>query len=114
MTRVEPEIDRIVDRYYYETVGPYWPERARLVEDGYASMPFPFKEFSPPEFTIQLDWNLDDILGYLRSWSPTRRFIERNGYDPVDLVAGPLADAWGNGDKERTITWPLHVRIGRV
>jgi len=113
LTRVVPEVDSITHQFYYEIVGPYWPERAKLVEDGYASLPFPFREFTPPQFSIQLDWSRDDMMGYLRSWSPTRIFMEKNGYDPVDLVAGPLTAVWP-AEERKIVTWPLHMRIGRL
>ena len=58
----------------------------RLVDDGYASLPFPFDELKAPDFTIELRWSLADLLGYLRTWSPTHRFIEMHGRDPVGIV----------------------------
>lgn len=112
LTRITPEIDRITDRFYYETVGPYWPEERKLVDDGYVSLPFPFDEMQAPPISIELTWSLDDLLGYFRTWSPTRRFIEQNGRDPVDDIAGELASAWGDED-ERRAHLPISMRIGR-
>jgi hypothetical protein len=34
--------------------------------------------------------------------------------DPLDLIRGGLATAWGDPDKTREVTWPLHLRVGRV
>ena len=48
----------------------------------YKTIAFPFEEFEAPPFSIELDWNLNDLLGYLRTWSPLRRYIEANGSDP--------------------------------
>ena len=38
-----PEVDAIILRYYRETLGPYWAWERRLVEEGYASVAFPFE-----------------------------------------------------------------------
>lgn len=46
--RVEGAVDREVQRFYYETIGPYWPAERRHVEEGYRSLPFPFQEVSLP------------------------------------------------------------------
>lgn len=112
LCRISPEIDRITDNFYYEKVGPYWPKERKLVDDGYVSLPFPFDEIQPPPMSIELSWTLDDLLGYFRTWSPTRRFIEQNGRDPVDDIEGELAAAWGDV-KEGRVVWPISMRIGR-
>jgi SAM-dependent methyltransferase len=112
LTRVSPEVDSVIDRYYYETVGPYWPRERRLVDDGYASLPFPFDEVPAPELEIRLTWTLVDMLAYLRTWSPTRLYIKANGVDPVSLVEPELAAAWGRHGAPRTVTWPIKMRAG--
>jgi len=114
LCRIGPELDLIIDRFYFETVGPYWPQERKLVDDAYATILFPFAELQSPTFSIALHWTLDDLLGYLRTWSPTRRFIERNGFDPVALIEDELASAWGNPKRERTVVWPIHMRVGTL
>jgi SAM-dependent methyltransferase len=114
LCRISPQLDPIVDRFYFETVGPYWPEERKLVDDMYRAIPFPFDEIQPPAFSIELGWTLDDMLGYLRTWSPTRLFIERNGLDPVSLIEGELGSAWGDLEQERAVIWPVHMRVGTL
>jgi SAM-dependent methyltransferase len=114
LCRISPRLDPIVDRFYFETVGPYWPSERRLVDDGYASLPFPFDELKAPHFTMELRWSLADLLGYLRTWSPTRRFIEIHGRDPVDDIEGQIVAAWGDAGEQKPVRWPLHMRVGRA
>ena len=45
LLRIEPAIDAIVDRYYHEVVGPFWPPERKLVEN-FGDLPFPFHESS--------------------------------------------------------------------
>ena len=42
LLHVEPAIDEVVNRYYYEVVGPFWPPERKLVEQ-FADLPFPFQ-----------------------------------------------------------------------
>jgi SAM-dependent methyltransferase len=109
---IEPAIDEVVNRYYYEVVGPLWPPERKLVEQ-FAGLRFPFPEIDPPKFGMTAHWNLDHLLGYLRTWSSTQRFIAAKGSDPVEQIIDDLNRAWGDTRQTRRVVWPLIVRIGR-
>ncbi len=112
LCRISPEVDAIVDDFYYNVVGPYWPRERALVDDGYRSLHFPFNEIEPPDFTIELEWSLADLFGYLGTWSPVRRFIEANGHDPIDKIAPSLTAAWGDTTARKAVHWPIKMRVG--
>jgi hypothetical protein len=57
-------------------------------------------------------WNLEHLVGYLRSWSATQRFIAANERDPVDEIADELRGAWGDTERTRRVIWPLTLRVG--
>ena len=111
LLRVEPVIDEVVNRYYYEVVGPFWPAERKLVEQ-FADLPFPFREIGPPKFEMTAQWNLDHLLGYLQTWSSTQRFIAAKGTDPFEQIIDELRTAWGDSQQTRNVTWPLVLRIG--
>ncbi|MBS4099045.1 MAG: class I SAM-dependent methyltransferase [Sulfuricella sp.] len=108
-----PDIDRAAQRFYAETVGPYWPPERRLVEEGYRSLPFPFEELVPPEFAMHAEWSLPQLLGYFASWSATARCIAATGRDPVADIAEELLPLWGDPAFARNVHWPLAMRVGR-
>jgi hypothetical protein len=107
---VDPVVDAVVDDFYRNVVGPYWPRERRHVEEHYASLPFPFDEIAPPRLALETDWSLDTALGYLRSWSAVQRYTAARGRTPMELMAPALAEAWGPG--RRRLGWPIHLRIG--
>ena len=112
LLHIEKPIDEVVNRYYYEVVGPFWPPERRLVEQ-FADLPFPFQEIDPPKFEMTADWNLDHLLGYLGTWSSTQRFIAAKGSDPLEQIFDALSRSWGEPGQTRTISWPIVIRIGR-
>lgn len=112
--RVEAKIDEIINQFYSEIVGPFWPPERKLIETNYQSIPFPFEAISFPQFEMQATWTLDHLLGYLKSWSAVQRYRDQKGIDPVDLIRNDLAKAWGEHDPARKIIWPLFVRVGCV
>jgi SAM-dependent methyltransferase len=111
LLRIEPAIDEIVNRYYHEVVGPFWPPERKLVEQ-FAVLPFRFSEIDAPEFEMAAQWNLEHLVGYLRSWSATQRFIAANQRDSLDEIADELRAAWGDTKQTRRVIWPLILRVG--
>jgi len=106
------QLQALLDRFYWQTVGPYWPAERRHVENGYAELAFPFAELTVPPFAMSLDWTLDDLAGYLRSWSATSRYRELVGVDPVAALVEALTPLWGEGS--RRVSWPLSLKVGRL
>ena len=105
-------IQVLFDRFYYETVGSCWPPERRHVENGYVDLAFPFHELVPPVCAMAVDWDLDDLCGYLRSWSATSRYRDQYGSDPVVSLAAELAPHWGRGCQR--VVWPLSIKAGRI
>jgi SAM-dependent methyltransferase len=112
LLEIEPEIDAKINVFYYETVGPYWPPERRLLEDGYKSLAFPFRELSPPQIRLEADWNLTELAGYLRTWSATKQFIKARGFDPVTNLTNELRAVWNTPEKSKHVRWPLSMRVG--
>lgn len=110
---VAPDIDAIIDRYYVEIVGPFWPPERIFVESGYRTLPFPFARVPLPAFDMQAEWTAEELLAYLGTWSATKRFEAHHGRDPRDEIAEPLVNAWGSRHLRRRMEWPLSFLAGR-
>jgi SAM-dependent methyltransferase len=109
---ITPKIDQVVNhRYYDKVVGPFWPPERELVEK-FDGLHFLFPEIKTPSFEMTARWNLEHLVGYLRSWSATQRFIAANQRDPLDEIADDLRAAWGDTKRKRHVVWPLTLRIG--
>lgn len=110
----EPGIDRVLEVYYRDVVGPYWPPERALVERGYRDLPFPFSPVAIPPFTLEADWDLAQLLGYLGTWSAAQRFKAARGREAAEMISADLAAAWGLTGHRRRIKWPLHFLAGRA
>lgn len=105
-------ITNILHDFHDNVVGAYWPIERGLVDARYQSINFPFARLSPPALDLRATWTLEQLAGYLRSWSATRRYVEKNGTDPVTPLNETLRDVWGDGTRE--VIWPLTILAGRV
>lgn len=106
-------VDAVLDDYHDRVVGSYWPPERRWVETGYRTLRFPFAEIPvlPPPMAV--NWSLDEMLGYVGTWSATARCRKETGVDPIPALADRLAPIWGDPARRRRIEWPLSVRAGR-
>jgi SAM-dependent methyltransferase len=112
LLEIDEKVDGLVRRFYKETVGPYWSPERRLVDDGYATMDFPFAEFTLPPLAIDQTLTLAQLGGYVRTWSATQRYADDRGEDPVAPLLVEIAASWGDPSVARRARWPLSVRAG--
>ena len=110
--QIAPEIDSLIQDYYQHTVGDYWPPERRHIEQAYQSIYFPYAERPAPAYHMQVDWDLDQVMGYLATWSATRLYQKTIGKDPLAMLQPQLSDSWGDPQQLRAIHWPLHLKVG--
>ncbi|HEX9708232.1 MAG TPA: class I SAM-dependent methyltransferase [Steroidobacteraceae bacterium] len=105
-------IDRILEDFSRDAVGPYWPRERRHVDEGYRDLVLPFPPVETPAFEMRTHWDSAAMLGYLDTWSAVQRHRARTRRDALALLAAPLATAWG--DSPRRVRWPLSMKAGRA
>ena len=113
LLRLTPVINEVIDHFYWNITHPYWDKERALVDAGYKTIPFPFKEIQVPAIDIVKSYNINQLIGYLRTWSGVQHYIETEKKDPMELVLKDLEKAWGNNET-LPVHWPVHVRAGYV
>lgn len=109
----DPEIEAITGHFYRDVVGPYWPPERAWIERGYAGIALPLSPVEAPAFSLQVRWDLDELVGYLGTWSAVARYREARGEDPLPAVRERLAEVWGPPQGARLVTWPMATLVGR-
>jgi SAM-dependent methyltransferase len=110
---IEPHIDNCFMDFYDLTVGPYWDNARKLVENQYQDIPFPFQEYKTPTFQLKVEWTLDQFAGYLTSWSATQKYIQTKGFNPVDNFIPTIKKFW-RADERKQVTFPVFLRLGKI
>jgi len=114
LLHTEPTVTKIINEYYFDIVGPYWPPERKLIDEEYRTIPFPFVEIKTPSFNLEAFWNLNELVGYLNTWSATQRYITQHGDNPLEKIYDRLTGTWGNPETQKRIEWPLLLRVGKV
>ena len=113
LLRLTPDVNKVIGHFYRDITHPYWDKERTYVDEQYRTIPFPFKEVHAPEIYIVKQYNLNQLIGYLRTWSGVQHYIEQEKKDPLDLITTDLKEAWGNKDTLEA-RWSIHVRAGYV
>jgi ubiquinone/menaquinone biosynthesis C-methylase UbiE len=111
---VDAALDRKFLNFYRDVVGPYWPPERRHIESNYSTLPFPFERVEAPQFGLDLDWSLEQVVGYVSSWSATARYRKALGTDPVPILAESLGAIWPGAGARAALRMPLGLRAGRL
>lgn len=111
---INPALDEIIAHVDDGILGAYWPERIHYLQEHYRTLPFPFEELTPPDFAIQADWTMDQMIGFISSWSAVSRYEKERGVHPLKSVWDDFLAAWGDADTPHAIRWRLYLRVGRV
>ncbi|KAI5074120.1 hypothetical protein GOP47_0010081 [Adiantum capillus-veneris] len=112
---VSADVDAVLAGVYDKSL-PFWDAELEYVRQEYRTLPFPFTPVSqlPHRLNATKPSSLDDYLAFLHSWSTLHR-ARRAGVDllPPDVIDA-LRSAWGPPSLIRTVTFPLHLRIGSL
>lgn len=109
---ITPEVDKVTTRFYEEIVGHYWPRERTFVDYSYNNIQFPFQPIETPLFHLHWRWNMNELLGYLSTWSSTQLYIKYKGTNPLELIEDDLQQAWGNPLEELEVVWPIFMKAG--
>jgi len=112
--RVDPAIDPLIESFYKDTLGPYWPPERHWVESGYRDLPFPFEEVPVPVFEMRAEWSLDQLMGYFATWSAVKAYRAALHQNPLPALRASLEAYWISNEGRKTLKWPLSLRLGRA
>lgn len=110
LLHINHEIDEIINDLYWNTLSGYWPEERRILEQGYSTFELPFTEIQTPEFEMTQQWSLEQLLGYLGTWSAVRRYMKDKRENPLERVRKSIHALWTENEA-LPITWPLTLRV---
>ena len=112
LLNISEEIDAAIVHFYKNIVGSYWDDERLHIENHYASVPFPYEDIRFEVFTQTYTWGIEELAGYLSTWSSVQKFIKQNGYNPVNQFIEGILPLWE--EKEMTVKFPVFLKMGRV
>lgn len=107
---VDAACDETIERVFTET-DAYWPPERKIVDDRYQGIRFPVAELPAEAFSMSAFWTANDMLGYMRTWSASQRYLAASGKESTAPWEDELQQRWGSGARE--VKWPITLRAGK-
>jgi len=111
--KVDEAIDKIIHHFYEGVLNGFWDPERKYIDEGYKTIPFPFQEIQTPQFHFQLQWNAEQLLGYLGTWSAVQHYTDKIKLDPLDEIREELVASFDNNES-KPVTFPILLRIGII
>lgn len=107
--KISEDIDKLIEWFMYDFLHDYWPDGRWYVRNRYETLPFPFELIQTPHFFCNMNWNREQWLNYVKSWSAYNNYITERQSDPIEILLPKLDLLW-NDSKVKQIAWPLHLK----
>jgi SAM-dependent methyltransferase len=107
------EADPVLKKFYHETTAPYWDAERKYIDENYQTIPFPFNEIKPPEFSMDFQWDANHFISFVSTWSAVNHMIKAGQPDPIPSFRKQLLAVWP-ADEIRTVSFPLLLRAGKL
>lgn len=105
-------VGSIMQHFYKNITGPYWDAERHYIDEQYQTIPFPFDEIKMPALQMSYDWSLEQLVGYINTWSAVKHYNKQHGHTALSLIEAELTAAWGNSPTH-SFVFPVLTRVGR-
>jgi len=109
----DKRIDGAVHDFYENVTRPYWDYERKYVEDLYATVDFEYDLLPVKQFQTTLQWQRDDLVGYISSWSAIQKYNKANGHSPIPIIEEEINKLWPEGEVKKVI-FPIFLKLGRI
>ena len=109
----DERITDVVHDFYENITKPYWDYERKYVEEKYSTVEFDYELLPVKRFESIFEWEREDLVGYISSWSAIQKFIKVNGHSPVPIIEEEIKKLWPGGELKK-VTFPLYLKLGRV
>lgn len=107
------EIDTVIAGFYRSVIGPYWDKERKYIDENYKTIPFPWQDLPNPVLSIEFEWTLEHLYGYIGTWSAVKHYQKEKHTDPVALIKDDLKKAWGGAPTKKGY-FPILLRVAKI
>lgn len=107
------KIKKVLLPFYHEVLGNYWDPERRYIDEQYRTLPFPFNELEVPSLSCDLQWNAQQLAGFVSTWSALQHYRKARKEDPLPAFKNDLASVV-KADEFFSISFPILLKAAIV
>lgn len=107
------ELNELIQNFYRGVVGPYWDAERIYIEERYETVAFNYEPLPSREFSIHKQFTIEQLTGFLTSWSASQKYEQANGHPATDVIKEKLQSLWPQNESLSFI-FPVYLKIGRI
>ena len=111
---IEGELNERFKQFYWQEIHQFWPPERIHVENGYQSLHFPFEELSLPDMSIDRQWTIKELIGYIETWSAVRLARKASQGYLIESFKRDVESVCPDQFKTHIISWPITARLGNL
>ena len=111
LLRISKDIDSLIDNLHFNVLRDYWDKERSYVDEHYQTIPFPFKKIESPVFNIDYKWSIEELEGYLNTWSGLQNYIAAGNNNPIPELMKKIRP---HSKDSVPIVFPLHLLLGEI
>jgi ubiquinone/menaquinone biosynthesis C-methylase UbiE len=109
----DKKVDDAIFSFYENVTKPYWDGARKYVEEKYSTVDFDYDLLPVKDFETTLNWQREDMIGYISSWSAIQKYIKVNGHSPIPIIEEEINKLWPEGEVKK-VSFPIYLKLGRV
>jgi len=109
----DKKIDDAIFNFYENVTRPYWDEARKYVEELYETVEFDYELLSVKQFETTLNWQREDMIGYISSWSAIQNYMKVNGHSPIPTLEEEINKLWPEGEVKK-VSFPIYLKLGKI
>ena len=104
-------LNDILANLYYG-LDQYWDAERKHIDEAYQKIPFLFKEINEQTFAIEVNWKIEELIGYFSTWSAVGHYKKQHEEDPVKKYISIIKENWGE-EITRKFQFPVFLKLGK-
>ena len=112
-TTGDKKIDDAVYSFYENVTKRYWDYARKYVEEKYATVEFDYDLLPVKDFETTLNWQREDMIGYISSWSAIQKYSKVNGRSPIPIIEEEIKKLWPEGEGKK-VSLPIYLKLGAI
>ena len=109
----DKKVEDAIFSFYENVTKPYWDDARKYVEEKYSTVEFDYDLLPVKDFETTLNWQREDMIGYISSWSAIQKYIKVNGHSPIPVIEEEINKLWPEGEVKK-VRFPIYLKLGRV